>query len=418
MNEPAGSRPGWAVVIVISVVFLIYVWDRVIVPLEAVEIRAALLLSLPDIALLGSVFTFGLVLAAVPSGLFAARYGTQASLVLGAAVFSAATLWLGLAGSFGSLLALRVASGVGEGFYNVALLSFLGRMTHRHRSLAVGFPATLFGLGVFTAPPVIIALQAMTRVWRAPFVILGVAGLLGTATIWRLLCGEAAPPRTEQAPPRTEQAPSPRGRLADVLTPGTLAIYGTIAATGLIVYSYLSLLQGYLRTESGLGAGTAGIVFSLFGVGSAIGGVGMGALGDLVGRGRFVAVGTVLLAIVGAAVFWVTPSLPASGALSCAVGIGTNGIYCNSIALVQDRAGDRNIPIATGLLAIIYYLMSAFSGYVVARLALAVGWEAAGLLTYTVPYLLVAPFLFALVWRSPAAARPVVADALLGDARH
>jgi predicted MFS family arabinose efflux permease len=394
MQEATAKRPSFLAILVVSIVFLIYVWDRVIVPILAVEIRAALSLPLPRIGLLGSVFTFGLVLAAIPAGLLAGRYGTKASLVLGAIIFSTATLLFGIADSFVVLVLLRIVSGIGEGFYNVALLAFLGRMTRRHRSLAVGFPATLFGIGLSSGPPVIIAVQAMTGAWRPPFVILGVIGLVGALAVWTLLG------KSESAG-SIERMTMTRSGIAAVLTPGTIVIYVTVAATGVIVYSYLSLLQEYLRSENNLSPAAASMVFSLHGIGAALGGVGMGVVGDFIGRGRFLTIATLIVAVVGACVFWVSPSLVACGALSMAIGLGTNGIFCNSIALVQDQAGNDNIPIATGMLAIIYYLSSAFSGYLVGHLVGAVGWATTGVLAYTLPYLVVAPFLFALVWRTP-----------------
>jgi MFS family permease len=394
MQQSTAERPSLLAIVVISIVFLIYVWDRVIVPIQAVEIRAALSLPLPQIGLLGSVFTFGLVLAAIPAGLLAGRYGTRASLVLGAIIFSAATLLFGITDSFGVLVLLRVVSGIGEGFYNVALLAFLGRMTEKHRSLAVGFPATLFGIGLFSGPPVIISLQAMTDAWRPPFVILGILGLAGAFAVWTLL-------KKSQSAGSVERMTMTRSAMAAVLTPGTIAIYVAVAATGVIVYSYLSLLREYLHSESSLSPAAAGLVFSLHGIGAALGGVGMGVIGDSIGRGRFLTIATLIVAMVGACVFWLSPSLVVSGALSLAIGLGTNGIFCNSIALVQDRAGHDNIPVATGMLAIVYYLSSAFSGYLVGHLAGAIGWATTGILAYAIPYLVVAPFLFALVWRTP-----------------
>jgi MFS family permease len=391
-NQTRPSSPSVLAVILISLLFLVYVFDRVIVPVESVEIRTDLSFSLPQIGFLGTVFTFGLVLVAVPAGLFAARYGIRASLILGAATFSISTLWFAVTGSYAHMVAARIVGGIGEGLFNVTILSFIGRITHKHRGFGIGIPGSLFGLGVFLAPLVIKALQAVSTSWRSPFIVLGLVGLATAALIAAIM--------KKDAPSGAAKSTLSLARVRSVLTPPALVIYFLAAANGLIIYSYIALLPSYLHAQSSLSAAEISIAFSLFGLGNAVGGIAFGAVGDYVGRGRFLATATPIVGILVGAVYWITPSASAAAMLSLLAGFGTTAIYCNSIAIVQDLAGQDDIPIATGLLAIVYYAMSAVSGYIVGWLVERVGWTASGVVAYAMPILLLAPFVIAFVGRA------------------
>lgn len=86
--EPIAQRPGLRPVLgplaVMAVVYLVDAWDRVVVPVELVEVRRAYGLSLSGSSLIASVFTFGLALTALPAGLLVARWGMRTTLVVGA----------------------------------------------------------------------------------------------------------------------------------------------------------------------------------------------------------------------------------------------------------------------------------------------------------------------------------------------
>ena len=151
--EITEATPVLAPLLVMAVVYLVYAWDRVVVPVALVEVRAAYGLSVSSSSVIASVFTFGLALTALPAGLLVVRLGTERALVLGAVLFSLCTAYVPLGFGLTDLLGARIVAGIGEGFYNVAMYSFLAGLTMRYRGAAAGVATTLFGLGMLTGPP-------------------------------------------------------------------------------------------------------------------------------------------------------------------------------------------------------------------------------------------------------------------------
>jgi MFS family permease len=190
----AQPRAVLAPLIVMAVVYLIYAWDRVVVPVELVEVRGAYGLTLSSSSLIASVFTFGLALTALPAGMLVARWGTRTTLVVGAILFSVCTAYVPLGFGMADLLGARIVAGVGEGFYNVAMYSFLAGLTVRYRGAAAGVATTLFGLGILTGPPVIAWMQAYSQDWHQPFFVLAAVGILGALAIQLLIGPSAADP--------------------------------------------------------------------------------------------------------------------------------------------------------------------------------------------------------------------------------
>src|SRR5690242_929381 len=121
-ESPRVSLPAIGLII-ISIVYLVYAWDRLVFAIELVEISKAYNFQLLSAGFLATVFTLGIALVAIPAGFYVMRFGTRNSLVLGAIIFSLGTGYTPLAHGFGDLTAARVVSGVGEGLYNVALFS-------------------------------------------------------------------------------------------------------------------------------------------------------------------------------------------------------------------------------------------------------------------------------------------------------
>ncbi len=368
-----------APLIVMAVVYLIYAWDRVVVPVELVEVRAAYGLSLGSTSIIASVFTFGLALTALPAGLLVARWGTRTTLVIGAILFSACTAYIPLGFSLTDLLGARVLAGVGEGFYNVAMYSFLAGLTTRYRGAAAGVATTLFGLGLLTGPPVISWMHAFSLSWQRPFYVLAAVGIVGALAL-QFLIG----PSTNQ---RSIQRAAPiLPRLVKVITPRTLVILVAAAANGVGVYAFISVYVTFLRAHWHLPQTEAAYISSAYGLGGLLGGIPMGYVADRVGRRRFLIAAFVLAGVAGAAAFIVPPAIVPSLAANFCLGMLLNGSYSNCYAAIQDAVAPEDIPIATGVLATVYFLCASFSGWLLFTAAGAFGWPIGAMLVYTSPY--------------------------------
>ena len=386
-TSAAGSKEILAPLVVMAVVYLVYAWDRVVVPVELVEVRAAYGLSLSSTSIIASVFTFGLALTALPAGLIVAKWGTRTTLVVGAILFSVCTAYVPLGFSLADLLGARILAGVGEGFYNVAMYSFLAGLTTRYRGAAAGIATTLFGLGLLTGPPVISWTQHYSSSWRVPFFALFAVGALGALALQVLIKPDSTT-RGRSAPVLP--------RLGRVITSRTLVILLAAAVNGIGVYAFISVYVTFLRTELGFSQTSAAFIFSAYGFGGLLGGIPMGYIADRIGRRRFLIVALVLAGVAGAAAFTCPPSIAASLVANFCLGMLLNGSYSNCYAAIQDEVLVEDIPIATGLLATVYFLTASFSGWLLVSAAQMVGWPMGAMLVYTIPYCICAALFFGL----------------------
>lgn len=376
------NRARWlAALAILGLVYLVYVWDRLVVAVELVEVRKAFDLSLSSAGLIATVFTLGITVGAIPAGIITARLGSRQTLALGALAFSLCTGWSAVSSNFTSMLFSRVFGGVGEALFNVALFSFLAGNTSRFRGAAAGFPATIFGLGVFSGPIIISALLGATERWQGPFLVLAAIGLMGAAAIWLIV------PDVEASVTAGPRAPVTLARVANVLKPSIVLLLFTVAVNGVAIYSFIALFQTFLRGDGHLELQTAGFVVSLFGIGQLCGGLPMGYVADLLGRRAYLIIAAAVTGLAGYGVFSdATPVVYA--ALAFVFGLGTNSIYTNCIAMSQEHVAESDVPLVTGILAAVYFFTAAFSGWLLAELKEALGWHTAGVALYTVPFVL------------------------------
>lgn len=390
--------------LVTCAVYLIYTWDRLVFSVLLVEIRHELQLPLSSLGLLASIFTAGLAIMAIPAGLLAVRFGNKWTLALGALVFSACTLYTAFGRGFADILLVRVGSGIGEGLYNVAFFTFLGALSVKMRGALIGVGASLFGIGTFTGPLVTAYLLHATGGWRPPFIVLGLLGLIGVATIWVALRGHG---KATVAAHKVEGW-SWQGLWSDLLTRRVLAVALLMIVNGFGVYSYIAIFETYLRTQVHFGLAEASFIFGVFGIGNIVGGLPAGVAADVIGRRLTLVVAAAASGLLALGLYAFAASPTAAVVLAFFFGLTANSIYTNCYAFMQDQVRPDNMAIGTGVLATIYYSVSGFAGFIIVVVAGATGWTPAALWLYTIPYLVVAGLMWVLGsgrrTESPAAA--------------
>jgi MFS family permease len=202
--DPRGEVPWLIVALLAAALFLNYV-DRGTVPTAAPLIQDELKLSSWQLGVLLSAFFWSYALLQVPVGWIAERYGAQRVLGAGLALWALATMLVGVADTFTTLILLRVLLGVGEsaGFPCVSKLLATSVPVHR-LGVANGVVAFayLFGPAVGTQ---LGGLIMANFGWRAAFFVFGGLSLLWLLPWSRVRLPVAAPQAADFAAPSFPQ---------------------------------------------------------------------------------------------------------------------------------------------------------------------------------------------------------------------
>lgn len=153
----------------------------------------ALALALPDMAeelnttttnlqWAVSAYMIAIGVAMIPASRIADLIGRKRMLLIGLAIFGLASLWVGLSPNTGSVIAARVAQGLGAGLYFPVAMSLVSNATNAfERPRILGFLSGLAGVGTALGP-IIGGGFASTIGWRWVFFINVPIALLGV--VW------------------------------------------------------------------------------------------------------------------------------------------------------------------------------------------------------------------------------------------
>jgi EmrB/QacA subfamily drug resistance transporter len=146
------NRKWWTLVAVSFGLFMIML-DNTVVNVALPSIRADLGVSISELEWVVNAYalTFGVLL--LSGGKLADLLGRRRIFVVGLVIFTAASLWCGLAGSAGSLIAARTVQGVGAALLNPATLSIItATFPPRQRGTAIGIWAGVSALSLAIGP--------------------------------------------------------------------------------------------------------------------------------------------------------------------------------------------------------------------------------------------------------------------------
>ncbi len=165
------------VLLVTSAVFINYI-DRGNLATAAPLMQDQLRLSASQLGILLSAFYYGYVICMPAMGWLAERYGAKRVLAAGVVIWSVATLTTGFAGSFVTLLALRVLLGIGE---SVAFPCASKVLAHAVEVSRLGVANGVLSFGYLLGPAVgtLLGGYLMTVFgWRPVFIVFGAVSLL------------------------------------------------------------------------------------------------------------------------------------------------------------------------------------------------------------------------------------------------
>lgn len=249
--------------------------DRSAVSVANPLIRDDLGLSVGQMGLLLSAFTWSYGLAQLPAGILVDRLAARRMLGAGLVLWSLAQMAAAFALSLTQFVWARAALGLGESpMYTGGTRVCADWYPVRERTLPVAVFNASASLGPAIAPGVLTWLMTAFG-WRSMFMIIGVAGLLIAAAwlaVYRgpasagLSAGERAAIGADRAvpaglPPRREALFRDAGRLLRLRTTWGMAIgfFGVIYMTWL----YATWLPGYLEAQRHLSVTAAGLLTSI-----------------------------------------------------------------------------------------------------------------------------------------------------------
>ncbi|GAB6853280.1 MFS transporter [Asaia astilbis] len=386
LRIPGNASGGPALVstfFLLALAYMLYGWDRQVMPVELVEMSRALSLTPRIAGLLASIFTLGIAIMSVPAGLVVARAGLRLAISLSMLLFSCGTLLSGLAPDIWLLIIGRIATGMGEAVFSIALFTFTSARFPRHAGTAIGALLAVFGVSMFIGPMIVVSLQATFATWRGPFYLFGALGVLGALMLLIFL------PRGSQDEPRAHATPQTYRWL---LRPATLATLFVAVVNGVGCYAYMSLFQTYARLCFHITPHDASFALGCFGIGTVLGSTPIGYVLDRTNRQIGLALVVFLTGVTGMVLLRTTLTPGLAAWLSLLLGVWISGVYGNCYALIREQAPAQDGAFAIGVLLTVYYLGAAVAGYLFVA-ATGVGFSNhawGGVTLFLVPYTLAA----------------------------
>jgi MFS family permease len=312
-------------------------------------------------------------------------------MVAGILLYSVFTLLTAAAFGFADMALYRIATGLGEAMQNVALVIAVGAFYAGSRAFVIGLVQCALGLGSFLGPRFGAALFAASGDWRAPFFAFGLVGFAGAIAVLFVDRGftEARAPVLATANPESD-AHVPDGlwnrNLVAIMLSGLFRSFP--------FFAYVSLYITYLTTQLHFPLATAAGALSLFGLGPLFSPL-AGQIADRFNQKVFQIALLAIMAMAGFLMFNVARAPLAQDALSFIEGIAGGFAYVNGYSLAQRGVKAALVPRASGYFYAAATLPAAVSGYIMAKLVGAFGWQTGATLMMSV--LLAVPIMLSLL---------------------
>jgi predicted MFS family arabinose efflux permease len=251
----AGIPPAaWALFAVLPLLQLTSSATYPIVP----EVRDAFALSYTEVGVFLGSLSVARLLFDLPAGQLATRFHGRRLLWISAAVTLVACVLGALATAYWHLLVARVLIGVMASINQAVILSRLvGLADARNRARVMGYADMGFSIMV-TFTPALAGVLAVHLSWRAPFVMGGVAALLGLGLVLAATRG----PEPSEVAPATAAAQRPPSFGGLLPTGGSLLVMA-YALTVAIFFGRHALSGSYLPAVGGDGLGMSSVELGL-----------------------------------------------------------------------------------------------------------------------------------------------------------
>ncbi|WP_324291114.1 MFS transporter [Mycobacterium sp. Aquia_213] len=152
MAEPATPRP-WAALWAMLTGYFMTLIDWTAVSVANPSIMTALHTDYDSVVWVTSAYLLGFAVPLLVAGRLGDQFGPKTIYLVGLAVFTAASLWCGLADSIQMLVAARVVQGVGAAFLTPQVLSMITRVfPSGRRGVATSLRGAVVGIATLAGP--------------------------------------------------------------------------------------------------------------------------------------------------------------------------------------------------------------------------------------------------------------------------
>ncbi len=146
------TRP-WAALLALCVGFFMILVDMTIVAVAQPQIQAALHTDVNGVVWVSSAYLLTYAVPLLIAGRLGDKFGPKRVYQIGLLVFTAASVWCGLSGSIGELIAARAVQGVGAALITPQTMALITRIfPPEKRGAAMGVWGTVAGVATLVGP--------------------------------------------------------------------------------------------------------------------------------------------------------------------------------------------------------------------------------------------------------------------------
>ncbi|WP_328527520.1 MFS transporter [Nocardioides sp. NBC_00368] len=247
------------------------------------------------LAVLTATFAAPALLAALPSGRFADRWGGAAAAAVGSILAVAGVGLVLLLPGLGTLLAGSAIVGLGNMIAMVGQQTLVAHVSHDDRDGAYGFLSASASAGQMVGPPLVTFLAGFSSTASGPDTGIGLTACLVMSALALPLSVPLA--RAERSlsssPGERSEASTGRGGLLSGGIWRAMVISGIVLVSMDMLYTFLPIWA----LDGGVAAGTVGMLLALRAAVSLLSRVGLSRLVGRFGRARVIVVSTALAAI-------------------------------------------------------------------------------------------------------------------------
>jgi MFS family permease len=348
--------PAWIMVVTSMLVTLVVVvLARLAYGLILPFMREDLGLSYQQAGNLGTISALGYLCLVMLAGVYAARWGGRAAVLLGLTLTTVGFIGLSLASHYLLLAIFMVLLGFGTAFGYTPVISLVASWFPERRGAVIGMANSGVGIGIVGTGVLVPYFSAAygDNGWRLTWAAFAVINALAIAAALVFLRN---PPNLANSgssmPAPVDKSSVYRNRY--VIIVGLL--YGVIGIT----YIAQAIFMYSFALSAGVPALTAGQLAALTGILSVFSSPCWGWLSDRFGRGSSL-VASVSLTLVGTLIPVLWPTLPGFAAHFIIVGCTISGMFTSVLAASAEHVKPNEAPLAMSYVKL-FYAIGQFMG--------------------------------------------------------